>query len=80
MPQVLFADDPDMRVGCAWAEEMLARGVYVHPWHNMFMCAAMTEVDVDRAVAAADESFAAVRSRLGSLEPHPIVAHIMAGH
>ena len=28
---------------------MLDRGVYVHPWHNMFLCAAMTEADIDGA-------------------------------
>jgi len=80
MPQVLFDDDPDMRIGFAWAEEMLARGVYVHPWHNMFVCAAMTDDDIDAAVRAADEAFAALRLRLDSLVPHPIVAQIMSTH
>ena len=46
MPQVLFDGDPDFRTGFAFAEAMLERGVYEHPWHNMFLCAAMTEADM----------------------------------
>lgn len=81
MPQVLFADDPDFRVGFAFAEAMLRRGVYVHPWHNMFLCAAMTEADVDEAVEAAAGAYAEVRAAFTTLEPHPLVAMLTsAGH
>ncbi|WP_298284369.1 aminotransferase class III-fold pyridoxal phosphate-dependent enzyme [Novosphingobium sp.] len=73
MPQILFEDDPDFRVGFAWGEAMLQRGVYVHPWHNMFFCAAMTEADIAFTLDAADYAFGAVRAQLGSLEPHPVV-------
>ncbi|MBX9883446.1 MAG: aminotransferase class III-fold pyridoxal phosphate-dependent enzyme, partial [Novosphingobium sp.] len=73
MPQILFEGDPDYRVGFAWGEAMLKRGVYVHPWHNMFFCAAMTEADIQFALAAADDAFAAVKSQLTSIEPHPVV-------
>jgi glutamate-1-semialdehyde 2,1-aminomutase len=77
MPQVLFADDPDFRTGFAFAEAMLGRGVYVHPWHNMFLCAAMTDADIDRALEAADGAFAQVRAAQASLEPHPLVAAML---
>jgi glutamate-1-semialdehyde 2,1-aminomutase len=73
MPQILFEDDPDYRTGFAWGEEMLKRGVYVHPWHNMFFCAAMTEADIQFALKAADEAFAAVKAQQATLEPHPVV-------
>ena len=73
MPQILFENDPDFRVGFAWGEAMLKRGVYVHPWHNMFFCAAMTEADIAFALDAADDAFAAVRAQIGSIEPHPVV-------
>jgi glutamate-1-semialdehyde 2,1-aminomutase len=73
MPQILFANDPDYRTGFAWGEAMLKRGVYVHPWHNMFFCAAMTEADIQFALAAADDAFAAVKAQQSSLEPHPVV-------
>lgn len=80
MPQILFADDPDFRIGFAWAEAMLERGVYVHPWHNMFLNAAMTGADIDLAIAAADASFAAVRANLASIEPHALLMSLRAGH
>ncbi|MFN8643905.1 MAG: aminotransferase class III-fold pyridoxal phosphate-dependent enzyme [Candidatus Binatia bacterium] len=77
MPQILFADDPDFRIGFAFAAAMLQRGVYTHPWHNMFLCAAMTEADIDLAVHAADAAFAEVRAATGTLEPHPLVARLL---
>ena len=80
MPQVLIDDDPDLRVGMAFAEAMLQRGVYIHPWHNMFLCAAMTEADIDLAVDAAHAALAQVRASIDTLEPHPIVARRMASH
>ncbi len=78
MPQIMFADDPDFRVGYGWAEEMLARGVYMHPWHNMFLCAAMTEADIDMTLGAADEAFATLAARRGALEPHPVLVALAA--
>jgi glutamate-1-semialdehyde 2,1-aminomutase len=78
MPQVLFEEDPDMRIGFAWAEAMLERGVYVHPWHNMFLCGALTDADVDDALAAADDAFAHVRRAFADLVPHPIVPLVLA--
>lgn len=73
MPQILFDNDPDYRIGFAWGEAMLKRGVYVHPWHNMFFCAAMTEADIQFALTAADDAFASVKAQLATIEPHPVV-------
>jgi glutamate-1-semialdehyde 2,1-aminomutase len=69
MPLFLFEDDPDMRRGFKWTSEMLRRGVYVHPWHNMFLCAAMTTDDIDQALDAAEDSFDALGRDLDSLGP-----------
>lgn len=69
MPLFLFDDDPDLRKGFCWSSEMLARGIYVHPWHNMFMCAAMTEADIDGALDAAEASFAALKGQAPTLGP-----------
>jgi glutamate-1-semialdehyde 2,1-aminomutase len=80
MPLVLFDDDADFRVGFAFAEEMLERGVFFHPWHNMFMCQAMTVSEFDMSVDAADGSFAAVRDRFDTLTAHPIVAMLVAAN
>ncbi len=79
MPQMLLDDDADFRRGFAYASEMIARGVYVHPWHNNFVCAALSEADVARVVDAAAASFAAVRAREGTLVPHARLA-AMFGH
>jgi len=69
MPLFLLDNDPDFRQGFFWSSQMLQRGVYVHPWHNMFLCAAMTEADMDITVDAADGAFTALRARAASLGP-----------
>lgn len=69
MPLFLFDDDPDMRKGFCWSSEMLERGVYVHPWHNMFLCAAMTADDIDLALDAAEASFHVLKTRGPTLAP-----------
>jgi len=78
MPLFLFADDPDLRLGFGWCSEMLDRGIYVHPWHNMFLCAAMTAADIDAAVEAADGAFAALNRARPGLEPHPGIKALMS--
>lgn len=54
MPMVLFDNDPDMRIGNAFALAALRHGIYLHPRHNMFLCAAHREADVDFAIEAAE--------------------------
>jgi glutamate-1-semialdehyde 2,1-aminomutase len=71
MPMFLFEDDPDLRLGYCWVAEALTRGVYIHPWHNNFICAALTESDVEKTLHATGEAFAALkeqRATLGSVE------------
>ncbi len=78
MPLFLFDDDPDMRKGFCWSSEMLERGVYVHPWHNMFLCAAMTAGDIALALDAAEASFKTLKDRLPVLEPVEKMAFLAA--
>jgi glutamate-1-semialdehyde 2,1-aminomutase len=78
MPLFLFDDDPDLRKGFFWSSQMLQRGVYVHPWHNMFLCNAMTEVDIDQALDAAEASFAALKTQAASLGPVEKLAFLAA--
>lgn len=61
MPQILFADDPEFRLGYAWAAECLKHGAYFHPYHNMFLCAAHTPKDIERGLQASEQAFAALR-------------------
>ena len=79
MPLFLFDDDPDLRKGFCFSSEMLSRGVYVHPWHNMFLCAAMTETDIDGALDAAEASFAALKRQVRDLAPVEKLAFLSAG-
>ncbi|GLS36689.1 glutamate-1-semialdehyde 2,1-aminomutase [Mesorhizobium tianshanense] len=60
MPLVMFEDDPDFHKGEVFCLAMLEQGIYFHPKHNMFLCAAHTEADIDRAVAASEIAFAAL--------------------
>jgi glutamate-1-semialdehyde 2,1-aminomutase len=79
MPLFLFEDDQDLRKGFCFSSEMLARGVYVHPWHNMFMCAAMTEADIDGALDAAEGAFGALKRQVRELAPVEKMAFLSAG-
>jgi glutamate-1-semialdehyde 2,1-aminomutase len=79
MPLFLFDDDPDLRKGFCWSSAMLERGVYAHPWHNMFMCAAMTEADIDAALDAAEGAFDALKRDAASLTPVAKMAFLTAG-
>jgi glutamate-1-semialdehyde 2,1-aminomutase len=79
MPLFLFDDDPDLRRGFFFSSEMLARGVYVHPWHNMFLCAAMTPEDIADALDAADGAFKALKAHAPALQPVEKMAFLSAG-
>jgi glutamate-1-semialdehyde 2,1-aminomutase len=79
MPLFLFDDDPDLRKGFCWSSEMLARGVYVHPWHNMFLCAAMTEADIAQTLDAAEAALVALKRQVRDLSPVEKLAFLSAG-
>ncbi len=79
MPLFLFDDDPDLRKGFCFSSEMLARGVYVHPWHNMFLCAAMTEADIESALDAAEDALGALKRQVRDLTPVEKLAFLSAG-
>ena len=69
MPLFLFDEDPDLRFGFFWCSEMLKRGVYVHPWHNMFLSGAMTDHDIDAALDAASGAFAVMKTKRAMIKP-----------
>ncbi|MGF9694059.1 aminotransferase class III-fold pyridoxal phosphate-dependent enzyme [Rhizobium sp. 0TCS1.26] len=60
MPTVLFDDDADFAKGYAFCNAALSKGVYFHPRHNMFLCAAHTQADIAVALEAAEHGFATV--------------------
>ena len=57
MPMVLFDDDPELETGNRFTSEALRLGVYLHPWHNMFLSVAHTVEDIDKALEATDSAF-----------------------
>jgi glutamate-1-semialdehyde 2,1-aminomutase len=63
MPYLTFAGDRDHELGGAFAAAAIRSGLYVHPRHNWFISAAMTDADLAKALAATDEAFAAVQAR-----------------
>jgi glutamate-1-semialdehyde 2,1-aminomutase len=65
MPYLTFAGDSDYALARTFAAQALRGGAYLHPRHNWFVSAAMTEDDLTLALAATDQAFAAVRKRMG---------------
>jgi len=64
MPYLTFAGDRHHELGREFAAHAMRAGAYIHPRHNWFVSAAMTDGDLALALAATDEAFAAVRRRL----------------
>ena len=57
MPLILFDNDENFNKGNLFAVSALSKGVYLHPWHNMFLSLAHTERDIDIALNATDFAF-----------------------
>lgn len=64
MPTVLFDNDPDFAKGERFCIEALARGLYLHPKHNMFLSLAHGEAEIDEALQATQAAFEALAERL----------------
>ncbi|WP_441958409.1 aminotransferase class III-fold pyridoxal phosphate-dependent enzyme [Mycolicibacterium houstonense] len=63
MPLLRFAGDDDFSQTRRWCDEVGARGVYLHPYHNWFLNAAHTTADIDDALERTDDAFAALARR-----------------
>jgi glutamate-1-semialdehyde 2,1-aminomutase len=60
MPMMLFDDDEERIRIDRFAAECVRRGAYLHPFHNMFLCGAHTEADIDRTLEITEDAFAAL--------------------
>lgn len=67
MPMVLFEDDPKFKKGNRWCQIALENGVWLSPYHNMFINAAMTRADIDEALDATDIAFTELKKQWSSL-------------
>ena len=63
MPLILFEDDDLWQKNNFFVAEAVQRGVYLHPWHNMFVCAAHTDAIIDEALARTEGAFAALKQQ-----------------
>jgi glutamate-1-semialdehyde 2,1-aminomutase len=63
MPYLTFAGDRGHELASIFAGAAIRAGAYLHPRHNWFVSAAMTEADLAAALAATDAGFAAVQER-----------------
>jgi glutamate-1-semialdehyde 2,1-aminomutase len=66
MPWMSFRGDENFELAGIWTEVAARNGAFFHPWHNWFLSAALTEADIDEALAATDDAFAAVAGALAS--------------
>ena len=54
MPLILFENDNDFSKGSKFVQYLLSKGIYFHPWHNMFLSLAHTAEDIDLTLDAVD--------------------------
>lgn len=77
MPQILFEEDPDMRYGYFWTAAAVRRGVYLHPYHNMFVTSALTEADIEKTLSVTDQAFEELKRSYASIGPQSNLAVAM---
>jgi glutamate-1-semialdehyde 2,1-aminomutase len=63
LPMLQFYDGEPNEHAFVWAEELLRRGVLVHPNHNWFLSTAHTEADIVEILEATDGAFAYLAAR-----------------
>lgn len=65
LPYMTFDDDDqEQHLSQAFCREMIARGVFLHPYHNWFLCAAHTPADIDFVLSMADQAFRLTKSQV----------------
>jgi glutamate-1-semialdehyde 2,1-aminomutase len=65
LPYMTFDDHPDLYHIQIFCREMIARGVFLHPHHNWFLCAAHTDADIDETLEKAEIAFRRVKEEVG---------------
>ncbi len=63
MPYLTFRGDRGHALVSEFSAEAIRRGAFIHPRHNWFVSAAMTDEDVATALAATDGAFGALRKK-----------------
>ncbi len=65
MPFMTFEGDPNFEMNRYFCGEAARRGIFFHPHHNWFVCAAMTEGDIDKTLEISAECFALAAKKKG---------------
>ena len=65
MPYMTFADDPLFETNRFFCGQAARRGIFFHPHHNWFVCAAMKESDIRQTLDVASVCFKLVRENIG---------------
>lgn len=61
MPYMSFVGDVEKKLATDFAASALRHGLFLHPRHNWFISAAMTDADLDLALSATDAAFSELR-------------------
>jgi glutamate-1-semialdehyde 2,1-aminomutase len=65
MPYMTFAGDPGLEKSRFFCGEAARRGIFFHPHHNWFVCAALTDADLAKTVEVSQECFRLTREKFG---------------
>jgi len=65
MPFMTFAEDPGFEKGRFFCGEAARRGIFFHPHHNWFVCAALTDADLQKTMEVSEECFRLTREGCG---------------
>lgn len=77
LPMVLFGEDPDFRLGYGFCRAAMKRGVYLSPYHNMFINGAMTEEDIAQTLEATGAAFEEIKRNRNSLQPSQVLMALL---
>ncbi len=65
MPYMTFADDPSLEKMRYFCGQAVRQGVFLHPHHNWFISAALTEDDMKMTFEVTDRAFKALTDKYG---------------
>jgi glutamate-1-semialdehyde 2,1-aminomutase len=65
MPYMTFSDDPLFETNRFFCGEASKRGIFFHPHHNWFICAAMREHDIRKTLDVASICFKLTKKKIG---------------
>jgi glutamate-1-semialdehyde 2,1-aminomutase len=65
MPYMTFNGDATFEVNRYFCGEAARRGIFFHPHHNWFVCAAITDADIRKTLDVSEECFKLTKDKFG---------------